>query len=381
MARRAMVRGSKFATAQGDPGAGNAYSSAIPDITSAVDSHWNPSLKTIMPTNNENRYDDIQTVFASLHSHAEDDGYFVATDSKVLANAYYTLNSFRDYYNINNIGYNSSPLNLGLALGRYTGDVYNGGCDYVDSVCPQPCSGQPWFLATNAMGELIYRALDVWKSSAIVVDTTNMKFFEYFNLHYGPGTYPQQSAEHKSIMTVLFHAADSFIQRTQYHTNEEYRLDEQYNQDTGAMMSAGDLVWSYASLVTASGARDVFDPSATFAALNSGETVLQEFLVSDYDLTADPAMSVYRIVGNSAALGNGDPCSPGYEQRTPTQRRCSANGACDFTLLLEVEKGVEIEWQMVRTNEYCSKSELSSAKSVISASNNGVEISTASWTN
>ena len=380
MARRAMVWGSQFATAQGDPSAGNAYASAVPDITSAVESHWNPSLNTIMPSNNENRYDDIQTVFASLHSHAEDDNYYVATDSKVLANAYYTLNAFKDYFSINNIGYNSSPLNLGLALGRYIGDVYNGGCNYDDSVCPQPCSGQPWFLATNAMGELIYRAVTEWKTCAIVIDTTNMKFFEYFNIHYGPGTYPKGSSEHKAMLTVLIHAADSFIQRTQYHTNEDYRLDEQYNQDTGAMMSAGDLVWSYASLVTASDSRDKLDPESTFTSLNAGDTILQEFLISDYDLTADSSKPVYRIVGNTAALGNGDPCSTGFEQRTPAKRRCGANGSCDYTLLLDIEKDVDIQWQMARTNEDCSSYEISSATSEISASNNGVYITTASWT-
>mmetsp|Transcript_22833 Transcript_22833/g.42618 ORF Transcript_22833/g.42618 Transcript_22833/m.42618 type:complete len:637 (+) Transcript_22833:11-1921(+) len=379
MARRAMVRGAEFATAQGDAGAGDAYASAIADITSAVDSHWNPSLNTIMPTNNDNRFDDIQTVFASLHSHAEDDSYFVATDSKVLANAYYTLNSFRDYYNINNIGYNNAPLSLGLALGRYTGDVYNGGCNYDDSVCPSPCSGQPWFLATNAMGELIYKAVALWKSAPISIDDTNKNFFEYFNIKYSTGSYAEGSTEHTTMLTVLMHAADSFLQRTQYHTNDIYRLDEQYNQDTGAMMSAGDLVWSYASLVTASGARDSVDPASTFASLNSGSSVLQEFVISDFDTSSDSSKPVYRIVGNTPSLGDGDACSSGFEDRTPSKRRCGANGACDYSIVLEVPKNTQVEWQMVRTNDDCSSFEVSSSTTVIAADNNGVDITTASW--
>lgn len=381
MARRAMVRGADFATAQGDSAAGDAYASAVADITSAVDSHWNPNLNTIMPTNNENRYDDIQTVFASLHSHAEDDDYYVATDSKVLANAYYTLNSFKDYYNINNIGYNSSPLHLGLALGRYTGDVYNGGCNYDSSVCPSPCSGQPWFLATNAMAELLYKAAAQWKTTSISIDSTNKNFFEYFNLQYATGSYAVGSSEHSAMLTVLIHAADSFVQRTQYHTDDVYRLDEQYNQDTGAMMSAGDLVWSYASLVTANSARDAVDLEATFATLNPGATVLQEFLVSDYDAPSDSSMPVLRITGNTASLGNNDPCASGYETRTPTKRRCGANGACDYTVLVEVPKGVEVQWQLARTTEDCSSGALSTAApTVIAANNNGVSITTASWT-
>jgi hypothetical protein len=333
-----------------------------------------------MPTNNDNRYDDIQTVFASLHSHAEDDDYFVATDSKVLANAFYTLNSFKDYYNINNIGYNSSPLSLGLALGRYTGDVYNGGCNYGESVCPSPCSGQPWFLATNAMGELIYKAVSKWKTAAITIDSTNKNFFMYFNIKYDVGTYKEGSVEHTSMLTVLIHAADSFVQRTQYHTSEIYRLDEQFNQDTGVMMSAGDLVWSYASLVTASGARDAVDPVSTFATLNSGSSTLQEFVISDYDVSADSSKPVYRIVGNTKSLGDGDACSAGFEDRTPIQRRCGANGACDYSILLNIPKDTQVEWQMVRTNADCTSFEASASTTVIAAGNNGVDITTASWT-
>lgn len=379
MARRAMVRGAEFANQQGDPGAGDAYASAVADITNAVESHWNPSLGTIMPTNNDQRYDDIQTVFASLHSHAEDDDYYAPTDSKALANALYTLNSFKDMYNINNIGYYSAPLSLGLALGRYAGDVYNGGCNYEEYICPSPCSGQPWFLATNAMGELLYKAVATWKTTSISIDSTNKGFFEYFNLNYEIGSYAPHSVDHNTILTVIVHAADSFLQRTQYHTNDAYRLDEQYNQDTGYMMSAGDLVWSYASLVTASGARDEVDPVATFASLNTGPTTLQEFITSDYDAPSDSSKPVFRIVGNTDALGNGNPCADGYEARTPTKRRCGANGACDYTILVDVPKGVEIQWGLARTNEDCSSYEVSSAQSVIAADNNGVAVTTASW--
>jgi hypothetical protein len=181
------------------------------------------------------------------------------------------------------------------------------------------------------------------------------------------------------MLTVLIHAADSFVQRTQYHTNEIYRLDEQFNQDTGAMMSAGDLVWSYASLVTASGARDTVDPVSTFATLNSGATVLQEFVISDFDTSADSSKPVYRIVGNTASLGNGDACASGFEDRTPIKRRCGANGACDYSLLLEVPKDTKVEWQMVRTNEDCSSFEVSPSTTVISVDNNGVDITSASW--
>lgn len=395
MARRAMIRGADFAALQGDAEAAANYASIVDEISDAVDGHWNADLKTIMPTNNDERFDDVQTVFASLHSYAEDDNFYNPADSKVLANAYYTMNSFAGYFNINKIGYNTeSPITLGVAIGRYTGDVYNGGCEYEDSVCPAPCGGQPWFLATNALAEVIYKATSEWVAAgSVTIDDTSKEFFEYFNMDYSTGSYAAGSEEFKQIVTVMVHAADSFLQRTQYHTNTDYRLDEQYNADTGAMMSAGDLVWSYASLVTAKDARDALDPASVIANLNADtSTVLQEFLFSDYDAptTDGDSNSIYRIVGNANSLGDGDACGTDFLSRTLTKRRCSSLSTsstttttttnCDYTTVLPVPKDTEIQWQVVRTDALCSSYELSAAgNTTIPASNNGVEISAATW--
>lgn len=381
MARRAMSRGAAFASAQGDAAAAASYSSIVSEIESAVESHWNASVGTIRPTNNDNRFDDAQTVFGTLHSHSEDDGFYGPTDSKVLANAQYTLKSFADYFAVNGIGYGDQPLSLGLAIGRYTGDVYNGGCNYSPADCPAPCLGQPWFLSTNMFAELFYRAIAEWtKEGSVSIDATSAPLFEFFNLKMGEGTYRAGSGEYAEILTVLVHAADSFLQRTQFHSSSSYRLDEQYNGVSGVQMSAGDLVWSYASLVTAKAARDKVDPAALLPTLTgNGKTVLQQFIVSDYDATqGDASLSVYRLVGDVAALGGGNVCAPDYAARTPSQRRCSG-GKCDYSMVVEIPRDVEITWQMARTNEDCSAFELSQSTQVISATNNGLEVTTASW--
>ena len=66
-------------------------------------------------------------------------------------------------------------------------------------------------LATNALGELIFKAATQWKETAIVIDDTNKKFFEFFNIKNAVGTYDAGSAEHRQMLTVLLHAADSFL--------------------------------------------------------------------------------------------------------------------------------------------------------------------------
>ncbi len=338
-----------------------------------------------MPTIGGARYDDIQTVFASLHSHPEADGYFGPTNNVVLANAYYTLNAFSSVYNLNYIGFDHSPLTLGIAIGRYLGDVYNGGCSYSPSVCPAPCLGQPWFLATLTMAELIYEAVNVWKTSSIVVDSTNIQFFEYFNIKSGKGTYPVGTPMYKDMMIRLIHAADSFISRVQFHTDVNFRLDEQYNADTGRMMSAGDLVWSYAALVTADRIRAVVNPASTIASYITSNTIRQEFIISDYDLTYDGMKPVYRITGNIAVLDNWVLCGANSATLIPSARRCRNNTAgvnkCDFSLMVTVPIGVQIEWKMYRSNMACTVSEWAVAPdSLVLSTNNGLYATSASWT-
>ena len=182
------------------------------------------------------------------------------------------------------------------------------------------------------------------------------------------------------MMIVLIHAADSFLQRTQYHTNGNYRLDEQYNADTGAMMSAGDLVWSYASLVTASNLRTLVDPAATIAKFVSNSSVMQEFIVSDYDVSADSSKPYFRIVGSIPALGAWVPCAAGFASRTASARRCR-DGKCDYSVLVSVPVNTAFQWKLVRTDAACSAVDWSTASNtVVAASNNGVFATSASWT-
>lgn len=98
---------------------------------------------------------------------------------------------------------NSTYADLGISLGRYPEDKYNG---YHTSG-----EGNPWFLATLALGE-------------------------YYCL------------ANNGISTP---AAEKQIQRALFHSDRQGRLDEQFNHRTGLMQGAYDLTWSHGAFLTA----------------------------------------------------------------------------------------------------------------------------------
>jgi glucoamylase len=252
----------------------------------------------------------FQTVLASAHSYADMDDYFGFTDERTLANVLKTLTSFENYFNLNQLGWGNEP-SLGVAIGRYRGDKYNGGCSYPAYICPGFCGGQPWFLATNGVAEFLFKAALRFKTDGrITVTDVSKDLFRYFggaqvlDGQNFPLTFESGSEGFAVLVTGLLHGADEQLKRTAFHTDDNYKLDEQFNADTGFMMSAGDLTWSYASLVTASAARSAVDPAGTIASFtNSGNTVLVQVIATNLP----PSASDVRIVGNTALLSDWNP--------------------------------------------------------------------------
>lgn len=104
--------------------------------------------------------------------------------------------TFRNKYAVN-----KAYPDLGVALGRYPEDRYDG---YTTGG-----KGNPWFLATLALAE--FECLSGNKSRA------GLQF-----------------------------------ERVHFHSDRSGELDEQFNQDTGYMQGAYDLTWSHGAYLTAS---------------------------------------------------------------------------------------------------------------------------------
>jgi glucoamylase len=108
------------------------------------------------------------------------------------------IRTFQDAYTIN-----TTFRDLGVAIGRYPEDKYDG--------YHTGGQGNPWFLATLALGE-------------------------HYCLASG------------GRLTAL---SEKQFQRALFHSDRRGRLDEQFNRETGTMQGAWELTWSHGAFMTA----------------------------------------------------------------------------------------------------------------------------------
>ncbi|OBT67060.1 hypothetical protein VE03_04402 [Pseudogymnoascus sp. 23342-1-I1] len=155
--------------------------------------------------------------------------------SKTLANFKALIDSFRTAYDINK----KIPAGSGVAVGRYTEDVYYG--------------GHPWYLLTTAAAELLYDAVAQWKTQRLIqVDSTSLSFFKEIYPTIKTTKYTPSSKDYAKILAAATTYADSFVAIAAKYTPADGSLTEQFNRTSGAPLSATHLTWSYAAFVSMS---------------------------------------------------------------------------------------------------------------------------------
>ncbi|KAH9986650.1 glucoamylase [Russula vinacea] len=161
---------------------------------------------------------DSNTVLASIHTWDITAGCdpitFQPCSDKALSNLKVYVDSFRSIYPINS-GINATSA---VAVGRYPEDKYY--------------NGNPWYLSTFAVAEQLYDALLTW--NLIVI-----------------GSYPSNSRQYSQLTSAIKHFADGFVEIAANYTPSAGGLAEQFDKKTGKPLSAADLTWSYASVLTA----------------------------------------------------------------------------------------------------------------------------------
>lgn len=108
------------------------------------------------------------------------------------------IETFQNVYSVN-----SAYPDLGVAIGRYPEDKYDG--------YHSGGEGNPWFLATLALGEHYCLANDAKKTAL----------------------------------------SEKQFKRALFHSDRKGRLDEQFNRYTGKMQGAYELTWSHGAFMTA----------------------------------------------------------------------------------------------------------------------------------
>jgi glucoamylase len=217
--RRALIQGAQLAHILGDSGAATFYSQQAALISQDLGRFWRADLQSFVPSlnwqegvNYKNSGIDIAVLLGVLHGDAGD-GFLPASHPSVLSTAQRLVNAFDQLYPINRDGNGA----LGTAIGRYPEDLYSGNGF---------AGGNPWPLATAAVGEIYYRAAAELKNSN-----------------------PQAARTYRAL-------GDSFLQRLEFHSNPDGSMSEQWDRNSGFMTSANDLTWSYASFLTLMMARN-----------------------------------------------------------------------------------------------------------------------------
>lgn len=218
--KAALEQGAWLAQTLGDNGASDWYLKQAQQIAFKLNSFYDSPQSYILTTLNQaggmgSKTSNLDTavllgLLRSNNQHID----FNWSHPKILGSVQALTDVFARLYPINQQF--KSP---GVAIGRYPEDVYDGDAFQ---------GGNPWVLTTLAVAETYYE-LARWTA-----------------LH----AKDQKQAQN------YFDLADSFFKRVQLHANSDGSLSEQINRFNGYMVSAVDLTWNYASVLTTAWARE-----------------------------------------------------------------------------------------------------------------------------
>ncbi len=210
---KALIRGAEFALKMNDPYASVFYQKEASDLKNALMDHYEPKGATLIPSLNFQEgvsYKYSRVDIAVLLGALRGANSVYPLESNEVRNSFYKIvKAFADLYPVNQRFNTMAP-----ALGRYPEDIY-GGVDFN--------GGNPWVLATLAAAEYSYEM--------------SLRVNRKFDVNY------------------WFNKGDEFLQRVQLHANPDGSLAEQIHRDTGFMVSAADLSWNYAAILTTADAR------------------------------------------------------------------------------------------------------------------------------
>ncbi|BFZ55495.1 glycoside hydrolase 15 protein [Savitreella phatthalungensis] len=244
---RSMVEGATLADKFNDGGASSYYRQQASSITSQLQQFWNAQQNHLIETLNTQRSGlDCALLLGAIHGPTSGSPFSPGSD-KILASHYAIQESFRSLYKINS---GSSAPSGYVGIGRYPEDIYDG---YDTS------RGNPWYLCNAAAAEVLYSAVtELDGAGSVKVTNVTSAFWSQFG-SYKTGAQVSKSSNKQAFTTLLQSVrqhADQLMQVVQDHAANNGSLAEEFNRDNGYAQGARDLTWSYASIRTATQARN-----------------------------------------------------------------------------------------------------------------------------
>ncbi|KAL1962884.1 hypothetical protein VTN77DRAFT_9062 [Rasamsonia byssochlamydoides] len=311
---RALVEGANFASSLGT--SCSWCTSQAPEILCYLQSFWTGSY--ILANFESSRSGkDVNTILGSIHTFdpeaACDDTTFQPCSPKALANHKVVVDSFRDLYTIND----DAAEGVAVAVGRYPEDTYY--------------NGNPWFLCTLAAAEQLYDALYQWNNiGSITITDVSLAFFQSLYSGAAVGTYSSSSSEYASIVDAVKTYADGFLSIVETHAMTNGSLSEQYSKTDGFQLSARDLTWSYAALLTANMRRNSVVPApwGETAASSVPATCLATSATGTYSTATDTAWPGTLTGGATTTTTGASTTTTTTGTSTTSTKSTSTSSAC-----------------------------------------------------
>jgi glucoamylase len=227
------------------------YLSQASQITLSLEHHWSEA-KGYIVSGLKNAQDirsglDISTILGVLHS--SNLPSLGPDDDRVLSTFVHLVERFAKSFDVNRVTHDSDGHPLGVAVGRYPEDVYDG---------TGVSNGNPWYLATASLAEFLYKLANVYqKEGRIVITARSLPFFrDFLKLKSIEIDYlSANSITFSAVIKTCKIRGDEFLRRIKYYSPIA-NLSEQYDSFSGINLGAKDLTWSYASLLSAHRARN-----------------------------------------------------------------------------------------------------------------------------
>lgn len=183
---------------------------------------------------------DVSILLALLHAFPEGEDIVPFSDPHLLRTLVKLDEVFSKIYSINGLFLEHE---LGNAIGRYPEDQYDG--------YSTQSKANPWFLATLAMAEILYRLRAEWERQAPQTPLDeDLQFFANWL-----GVSPHENTP--QLLERLNEKAASYFRRVHFHWDQTAeRMSEQFHREHGHMQGAEDLSWSYAAYLSAVRARE-----------------------------------------------------------------------------------------------------------------------------
>jgi glucoamylase len=219
---------------------------AVKWLQAALDAHWDGTHYATMiggdPPGQADHpmvppgYDpNIDIVQACIY------GAVPCTDTRMLATAAQLRSTWADADSseVYPINLTDARRGMGPMLGRYPGDVYDGGSGGLGD--------HPWALCTANFAQLYYElAAEVTASGKVPLDELSTEFFAQVGVT--ATTTPAEATD------ALRAAADAMLQAVILHS-DHLELSEQFDGTSGYEKSVRSLTWSYAAFLSAVRAR------------------------------------------------------------------------------------------------------------------------------